>query len=99
MPMSLSFLCVLTVTEVADLRAPASGPTLKKLTEFDLPGPSGKRFDYACYSGAISVFHQDDPNHCTKIQDFKVPHAGHTLAVDLQTYRVDAPEQKLTASR
>jgi len=23
-----------------------SGPTLKKLTAFDLPGPAGKRFDY-----------------------------------------------------
>src|SRR5256884_3997803 len=24
----------------------SSGPTLKKIAEFDLPGPGGKRFDY-----------------------------------------------------
>jgi DNA-binding beta-propeller fold protein YncE len=26
--------------------ARAAGPTLKKITAFDLPGPAGKRFDY-----------------------------------------------------
>jgi hypothetical protein len=35
------FLCVPT-----RINAQTSGPTLKKLTEFDLPGPAGKRFDY-----------------------------------------------------
>jgi YVTN family beta-propeller protein len=28
------------------LPSPASAPTLKKVTEFDLSGPPGKRFDY-----------------------------------------------------
>src|ERR1700720_242128 len=64
-------------------------------------GPDVIKFDSAlgriyaaCYSGAISVFHQDDPYHYTKIEDFKVPHAVHTLAVDLQTHRVYTPEQE-----
>ena len=42
----------------------------------------------ACYSGAISVFHQDDPQHYRKLEDFKVQHAVHSLAVDPQTHRV-----------
>jgi len=56
--------------------------------------PGLDRIYVACYSGAISVFHQDDSNHYTKIEDFKVPHAVHTLAVDLQTHRLYAPEQE-----
>src|SRR6202030_1105423 len=59
--------------------------------EFD-PGLS--RIYVACYSGAIAVFHQDDPSHYTKIEDFRVPHAVHTLAVDLQAHRVYTPEQE-----
>src|SRR6202140_869259 len=47
-----------------------------------------------CYSGAISVFHQDDPNHYRKLEDFKVQHAVHTLAVDLEMHRVYTPEQE-----
>ena len=66
----------------------ADGPDVIK---FD---PGLNRIYVACYSGSISVFHQDDPNHYTKIEDFKVPHAVHTLAVDLQTHRVYAPEQE-----
>jgi DNA-binding beta-propeller fold protein YncE len=66
----------------------ADGPDVIK---FD---PGLDRIYAACYSGAISVFHQDDPNHYTKIEDFPVPHAVHTLAVDLQTHRVYTPEQE-----
>ena len=41
------FLSVLVaMTGAAKLPSPASGPTLKKVAEFDLPGPPGKRFDY-----------------------------------------------------
>jgi purine-nucleoside phosphorylase len=40
------------------------------------------------------VFHQDDPSHYRKIEDFKVQHAVHTLAVDLETHRVYTPEQE-----
>jgi DNA-binding beta-propeller fold protein YncE len=56
--------------------------------------PGLDRIYVTCYSGAISVFHQDDPSHYTKIEDFPVPHAVHTLAVDLKTHRVYAPEQE-----
>jgi len=48
----------------------------------------------ACYSGAISVFHQDDPQHYRKLEDFKVQHAVHSLAIDLDTHRVYTPEQE-----
>ena len=66
----------------------ADGPDVIK---FD---PGLGRIYAACYSGAISVFHQDDPNHYRKIEDFKVPHAVHTLAVDPETHRVYTPEQE-----
>src|SRR5712675_1973812 len=53
-------------------------------------GPDVIKFDaglgriyVACYSGAISVFHQEDPDHYRKLEDFRVPHAVHTVAVDL----------------
>ncbi|PYV61291.1 MAG: hypothetical protein DMG97_43590 [Acidobacteria bacterium] len=64
-------------------------------------GPDVIRFDpgldriyAACYSGAISVFHQDDPNHYRKLEDFPVQHAVHSLVVDLETHRLYAPEQE-----
>ncbi len=64
-------------------------------------GPDVVKFDrglariyVACYSGAISVFHQDDANHYRKLEDFVVQHAVHSLAVDAETHRVYAPEQE-----
>jgi DNA-binding beta-propeller fold protein YncE len=64
-------------------------------------GPDVIKFDpglgriyVACYSGAIAVFHQDDPDHYRKLQDFRVQHAVHSLAVDLKTHRVYTPEQE-----
>jgi hypothetical protein len=64
-------------------------------------GPDVIRFDpgldriyAACYSGAISVFHQDDPNHYRKLENFPVQHAVHSLVVDLETHRLYAPEQE-----
>jgi DNA-binding beta-propeller fold protein YncE len=64
-------------------------------------GPDVIKFDsglgriyVACYSGAIAVFHQDDPDHYRKLKDFRVQHAVHTLAVDLKTHRVYTPEQE-----
>lgn len=66
----------------------ASGPDVIK---FD----SGLgRIYVACYSGAISIFHEDDPNHYAKIEDFRVQHAVHSLAVDPETHRVYTPEQE-----
>src|ERR1700730_8204528 len=66
----------------------ADGPDVIK---FD---PKLGRIYAACYSGAISVFRQDDPNHYSKIEDFKVQHAVHSLAVDVDTHRVYTPEQE-----
>ncbi len=66
----------------------ADGPDVIK---FD---PGLDRIYVACYSGAISVFHQDDPNHYRKLEDFKVQHAVHSLAVDPETHRVYTPEQE-----
>ena len=64
-------------------------------------GPDVIKFDsglgriyVACYSGAISVFHQDDPDHYRKLEDFPVQHAVHSLAVDPKNHRVYTPEQE-----
>lgn len=64
-------------------------------------GPDVIKFDsslgriyVACYRGAISVFHQDDPDHYRKLEDFPVQHAVHSLAVDPKTHRVYTPEQE-----
>jgi DNA-binding beta-propeller fold protein YncE len=56
--------------------------------------PGLDRIYAACYSGAISVFHQDDPNHYRKLEDFPVQHAIHSLAVDPSTHRLYTPEQE-----
>jgi DNA-binding beta-propeller fold protein YncE len=66
----------------------AAGPDVIK---FD---PGLNRIYVACYSGAISVFRQDDLQHYRKLEDFKVQHAVHSLAVDPETHRVYAPEQE-----
>ena len=67
----------------------AKGPDVVK---FD----SGlKRIYVACYSGAISVFQEDDPDHFRKLEDFAVQKKVHSLAVDEQTHRVYAPEQEV----
>jgi len=56
--------------------------------------PGLGRIYVACYSGALSVFHQDDPDHYRKLEDFRVQHAVHSLAVDPKTHRVYTPEQE-----
>lgn len=56
--------------------------------------PELGRIYVACYSGSLSVFHEDDPNHYRKLEDFKVEHAVHSLAVDPVTHRVYTPEQE-----
>jgi len=66
----------------------AGGPDVIK---FD---PGLQRIYVACYSGAISVFHQDDADHYRKLEDFRVQHAVHTVAVDLKTHRLYTPEQE-----
>ena len=66
----------------------AAGPDVVK---FD-PGPG--RIYVACYSGAISVFQEDDPDHFRKLEDFPVQRRVHSLAVDLKTHRVYTPEEQ-----
>jgi len=56
--------------------------------------PGLRRIYVACYSGAIAVFHQDDADHYRKLEDFRVQHAVHTVAVDLKTHRLYTPEQE-----
>lgn len=84
---------LMTVFDLDKREAIAYLPTAdgSDVIKFD-PGLS--RIYAACYSGAISVFHQDDPQHYTKIEDFKVQHAVHSLAVDPETHRVYTPEQE-----
>jgi hypothetical protein len=56
--------------------------------------PGLKRIYIACYSGAISVFQEDDPDHFRKLEDFRVQRKVHSLAVDERTHRVYAPEEE-----
>ena len=74
-------------TAIAFLKMP-SGPDVIK---FD---PGLNRIYVACYSGSIAVFHQDDPDNYRKLEDFRVQHAVHTVAVDLKTHRLYTPEQE-----
>jgi DNA-binding beta-propeller fold protein YncE len=66
----------------------ADGPDVIK---FD---PGLGRIYVACYSGALSVFHQEDPDHYRKLEDVRVQHAVHSLSVDPKTHRVYTPEQE-----
>lgn len=72
------------------------------IASLPLPGgPDVIKFDaglgriyVACYSGAIAVFREDDPDHYRKLEDFRVQHAVHSLAIDSATHRVYTPEQE-----
>lgn len=76
----------------------------KHIAIASLPLPSGPdviKFDsglariyVACYGGAIAVFHEDDPGHFRKLEDFRVQHAVHSLTIDPNTHRVYVPEQE-----
>ena len=56
--------------------------------------PGLKRIYVACSGGAISVIHEDNPTHFTKLDDFHVQKKVHSLAVDTVTHKVYAPEQE-----
>jgi DNA-binding beta-propeller fold protein YncE len=56
--------------------------------------PGLKRIYVACSSGFISVFHEDDATHFTKLEDFPVQKKVHSLTVDKNTHKVYAPEQE-----
>jgi DNA-binding beta-propeller fold protein YncE len=72
---------------IAHLPTPAGGDVVK----FD---PGLRRIYVACYSGAISVFQEDDPDHFRKLEDFPVQKRVHSLAVDEKTHRVYVPEEQ-----
>lgn len=72
---------------IASIAVPVGADDVK----FD---PGLRRIYVACGSGTISVIQEDDPNHFRKLQDFPVPKGVHTLAVDIETHRVYAPEQQ-----
>jgi YVTN family beta-propeller protein len=74
----------------------------KPIAFIPLPkGPDVVKFDpglgrvyVACSSGAISVIQEVDPDHFRKLEDFPVQKRVHSLAVDIETHRVYAPEQE-----
>ena len=61
------------------------------VVQFD---PGLGRIYVGCSSGAISVFQEDDPNRFRKLPDVPVQRRVHSLAVDIRTHRVYAPEQE-----
>jgi len=72
---------------IAHLPNPPGGDVIK----YD---PGLKRIYVACSSGAIAVFSQDDPTHYKKLEDFRVQRRVHSIAVDVETHRVYAPEEE-----
>jgi YVTN family beta-propeller protein len=56
--------------------------------------PGLERIYVACASGAISVFQEDNPDHFRKLEDFPVEPKVHSLAVDVKTHRLYAPEEQ-----
>lgn len=83
----LTVMSLVTFKPVANIKLASGGDVVK----YD---PGLKRVYVACYSGAISVIHEDDSLHFTKLEDFPVQHKVHSLAVDFKTHRVYAPEQE-----
>src|ERR1700730_3254812 len=69
---------LLALSGTLGLTAKPATPTLKKLTEFDLPGPPGKRFDY------LTI----DPDDHYLISAHLA--AGQTYVIDLRTNKVVA---------
>jgi DNA-binding beta-propeller fold protein YncE len=84
---------VLTVFNLDTHHAIAHLPMAKgaDVVQFD---PGLGRIYVACASGAISVFQEDDPDHFRKLEDVPVEPKVHSLAVDVHTHRVYAPEEQ-----
>ena len=62
--------------------------------EIELGALTLRRIYVACSTGFISVFQADDPEHVRKIEDVPVERKVHSLAVDVKTHRVYAPEEE-----
>jgi len=84
---------VLTVFDLDAHRSVASVPipTGADVVKFD---PGLNRIYAACASGAIAVIQEDDPDHFRKLDDFPVEPKVHSLAVDIESHRLYAPEQE-----
>jgi DNA-binding beta-propeller fold protein YncE len=84
---------VLTVFNLDTHQSIAHLPMAKgaDVVQFD---PGLGRIYVACSSGAISVFQEEDPDHFRKLADVPVEPQVHSLAVDVHTHRVYAPEEQ-----
>jgi DNA-binding beta-propeller fold protein YncE len=56
--------------------------------------PGLGRVYVACYSGAISIFKEINPNHFEKVEDFPTEKRVHSMAVDERTHRLYVPEEE-----
>jgi DNA-binding beta-propeller fold protein YncE len=83
----------LTVVNLDTHQAIAHLPMAKgaDVVQYD---PGLRRVYVACASGFISVFQADDPEHVQKVEDFPVERKIHSLAVDVKTHRIYAPEEE-----
>jgi DNA-binding beta-propeller fold protein YncE len=72
---------------IAHLALPPGADVVK----FD---PGLRRIYAACSSGIIAIYQEDDAQHFRKVEDFPVQKMVHSLAVDVATHRVYAPEQQ-----
>src|SRR4051794_29460853 len=72
---------------IAHLALPPGADVVK----FD---PGLRRIYAACSSGIIAVYQEDDAGHFRKLEDFPVQKLVHSLAVDVASHRVYAPEQQ-----
>ena len=54
----LWLLTLIATAGTVALSAKPTRPSLKKVTEFDLPGPPGKRFDYLTITPTTTIFSQ-----------------------------------------
>jgi len=76
-----------THNAIAHLPLPAGADVVK----FD---PGLGRIYAACSSGFIAIIQAQDADHYRKLEDFAVQKMVHSLAVDIVTHRVYAPEQQ-----
>ncbi len=72
---------------IAHLPLPSGADVVK----FD---PGLRRIYAACSSGVIAVYQEDDAEHFRKIENFPVQKMVHSLAVDVSSHRIYAPEQE-----
>jgi hypothetical protein len=85
---------LMTVFDLASYKVVASLPIAEggDVIAFD---PGLRRIYVACYSGAISVFQEDDSKHFRKLADFPVEMKAHSLAIDTSTHKIYVPEQEV----